>query len=691
LTERVLWVSGHRTDDPGRPRPRFPEDRVPQVRKRIAWELSQLDVGPSWTILTGGARGADLIAAEEALRLGARVELCLALEPEDFLNRSVRDGANGSVWEQSFAYVRDHATVEVLPGDAGDARGSQIFARANDWMIAKLAAAPEAHALLIWDGVVATGGGTGNAAQQALKTVQEKSGTFTIIDPTPRAYAARQRGPGPKKILTLTGGGLRGVISLEILAEIESQLRDTLGQPDLVLADYFDYLAGTSTGAIIATGLALGKSVDEIRTRYHQLGKLAFRRSLASVPYLSRFGASGITEQLEEFFGTDLTLGDPRLRTLLLLVLRHDDAGDPITIPTPHTRDSLAAQGVDVEIAGESADGAAARFAAHIIGWWLGYHPLSSDVLAETGYSVNLNRLPFPITQDGTVRPVRYGDLDGIPTTFAPIEHRHDFSDLDALPQMLTVEIDADGGAPPAPGLPHGTIKADPDDATRAVWFVHGSGVTRGVYDLRRPLYGDLDGIPATFAPSAHVHWQRVWYSDFLAANRSGKLVTTSGYECTATGASASGGTSGHLVNTGTPVQRLVLTVSVGTTNGMFAGAYLPSTAASTVNGARMHIVRSGGAWLFSGITYVAGVGGSPTPVNTTLTGTPSDGSTWTLVMETDGTGSVAVTVTPLGGVPQSFTVTVPSATVGGFSGQLNAGTGGLVLTQACFIKTPSA
>ena len=375
----------------------------------------------------------------------------------------------------------------------------------------------------------------------------------------------------------------------------------------------------------------------------------------------------------------------------VLLVLRHDDAGDPITIPTPHTRDSLAAQGVDVEIAGESADGAAARFAAHIIGWWLGYHPLSSDVLAETGYSVNLNRLPFPITQDGTVRPVRYGDLDGIPTTFAPIEHRHDFSDLDALPQMLTVEIDADGGAPPAPGLPHGTIKADPDDATRAVWFVHGSGVTRGVYDLRRPLYGDLDGIPATFAPSAHVHWQRVWYSDFLAANRSGKLVTTSGYECTATGASASGGTSGHLVNTGTPVQRLVLTVSVGTTNGMFAGAYLPSTAASTVNGARMHIVRSGGAWLFSGITYVAGVGGSPTPVNTTLTGTPSDGSTWTLVMETDGTGSVAVTVTPLGGVPQSFTVTVPSATVGGFSGQLNAGTGGLVLTQACFIKTPSA
>ena len=325
VTKRVLWVSGHRTDDPDRPRPRFPEDRVPQIRKHIARWLTDQEVDSSWTILTGGARGTDLIAAEEALRLGAHVHLCLAFEPEEFLDRSVRGGANGDAWEQSFKDVSERATVEVLPGGAGDDRSSRVFARTNEWMLAKLEAADEAYALLVWDGVVGAEGGTGDAALDAYQAVREAR-HFKIIDPTPRAYAERQWRPGPKKILTLTGGGLRGVISLEILAEIESQLRDALGQPDLVLADYFDYVAGTSTGAIIATGLALGKSVEEIRTRYHQLGKLAFRRSIRSLPYLSRFGDRGVTKQLEEFFGTDLTLGDPRLRTLLLLVLHRIDS-----------------------------------------------------------------------------------------------------------------------------------------------------------------------------------------------------------------------------------------------------------------------------------------------------------------------------------------------------------------------------
>ena len=37
------------------------------------------------------------------------------------------------------------------------------------------------------------------------------------------------------------------------------------GKPNLVLADYFDYVAGTSTGAIIATLVTLGKSTEQIR------------------------------------------------------------------------------------------------------------------------------------------------------------------------------------------------------------------------------------------------------------------------------------------------------------------------------------------------------------------------------------------------------------------------------------------
>jgi patatin-like phospholipase/acyl hydrolase len=65
-------------------------------------------------------------------------------------------------------------------------------------------------------------------------------------------------------LLALYGGGIRGVITLEILAAIESIVRAKLGS-DAVLADYFDYVAGTSTGAIIAACLSAGMSVDDVR------------------------------------------------------------------------------------------------------------------------------------------------------------------------------------------------------------------------------------------------------------------------------------------------------------------------------------------------------------------------------------------------------------------------------------------
>ena len=67
--------------------------------------------------------------------------------------------------------------------------------------------------------------------------------------------------PGPRKLLALDGGGIRGLITIEVLAEIERLLKDEPGAgDDFVLAEYFDYIAGTSTGAVIATCL-VGRDV----------------------------------------------------------------------------------------------------------------------------------------------------------------------------------------------------------------------------------------------------------------------------------------------------------------------------------------------------------------------------------------------------------------------------------------------
>ena len=84
----------------------------------------------------------------------------------------------------------------------------------------------------------------------------------------------------PKRLLALDGGGIRGVLTLEILSEMEDLLRRELGRDDsFVLADYFDYIGGTSSGAVIAAGLALGLPVNDIRVLYATRGAEMFDKA----------------------------------------------------------------------------------------------------------------------------------------------------------------------------------------------------------------------------------------------------------------------------------------------------------------------------------------------------------------------------------------------------------------------------
>src|SRR6476646_4443792 len=84
----------------------------------------------------------------------------------------------------------------------------------------------------------------------------------------------------PYKLLALDGGGIRGVLTLEILREIEGTLQQELGRDDsFVLSDYFDYVAGTSTGAIIATFISLGWRVADILKFYVEAGPAMFDRA----------------------------------------------------------------------------------------------------------------------------------------------------------------------------------------------------------------------------------------------------------------------------------------------------------------------------------------------------------------------------------------------------------------------------
>ena len=150
--------------------------------------------------------------------------------------------------------------------------------------------------------------------------------------------------PGPKRLLALDGGGIRGLITTEVLAAIEKQLREKLGRgPNFVLADYFDYVAGTSTGAIIATCVSLGMSVDEIRQFYMDNGTAMFDKAGWLKRFHYKFEDDKLADKLTAVFDHYLpanehdpfkkephvTLGSEALKTLLLIVMRNVTTDSP--------------------------------------------------------------------------------------------------------------------------------------------------------------------------------------------------------------------------------------------------------------------------------------------------------------------------------------------------------------------------
>jgi len=131
------------------------------------------------------------------------------------------------------------------------------------------------------------------------------------------------------RLLSIDGGGVRGVVALEVLARIEEVLREQTGDADLVLGDWFDYVGGTSTGAIIAGGVALGLPVTRIQQLYRDNMHAIFTRAGILDLVRARYDEEGIERVLRREFGEDRTLGSPDLRCLLLLGLRNSTTGSP--------------------------------------------------------------------------------------------------------------------------------------------------------------------------------------------------------------------------------------------------------------------------------------------------------------------------------------------------------------------------
>ncbi len=116
------------------------------------------------------------------------------------------------------------------------------------------------------------------------------------------------------RILALDGGGIRGVLTAALLERLEKE------QPGFL--DLVDLFSGTSTGGILALGLASGMTPTEVRNLYERLGSKVFKDSfwdnLADLGQLrgAQYDNAALKEELTNQFGS-LILGDLPKRVLI--------------------------------------------------------------------------------------------------------------------------------------------------------------------------------------------------------------------------------------------------------------------------------------------------------------------------------------------------------------------------------------
>lgn len=116
-----------------------------------------------------------------------------------------------------------------------------------------------------------------------------------------------------RRILTIDGGGVKGVFPASFLATVES----SLGKP---VGSFFDLIVGTSTGGIIAIALGLGLPAKEILEFFEDAGPRIFAgnrllRFLRRIG-LSKYSQRPLRDALQATFGNSL-LGDSRVRLVI--------------------------------------------------------------------------------------------------------------------------------------------------------------------------------------------------------------------------------------------------------------------------------------------------------------------------------------------------------------------------------------
>ncbi|CAG7815712.1 unnamed protein product [Allacma fusca] len=146
-----------------------------------------------------------------------------------------------------------------------------------------------------------------SSKSKSLRTtkLEESLRKYEYIPTSVRAYRPHERNDLPfgKRVLCLDGGGIMGLVELQMLENIEKFVKDINSTESCCIKSCFDYIGGTSTGGLIALILATGHSITEAKGLYFKLKNYVFS---GKKPY----NGENFDKLLQDFFGVGVKMED---------------------------------------------------------------------------------------------------------------------------------------------------------------------------------------------------------------------------------------------------------------------------------------------------------------------------------------------------------------------------------------------
>ena len=144
------------------------------------------------------------------------------------------------------------------------------------------------------------------------------------------------------KILSLNGGGIRGLFTISVLAELEQIIEDKSQSTDVRIGNYFDLITGASIGGILALALAQGKSARELKEIFFDSGNYIFPKYRifdTKIKFIKRlitplYKSDPLRETIVKMIGENLKFSDLTRRVMIPTV--NLSTGRPQFFKTPH-------------------------------------------------------------------------------------------------------------------------------------------------------------------------------------------------------------------------------------------------------------------------------------------------------------------------------------------------------------------